>query len=125
MKEEILVEKLLRAELIVMEYLWKKDSLVTKKEIVKEMRQVYRWHKSTIKILLKRLVDKGYLARYIIKFQSYYKIIIDNKEYYAFKKKVLKSSKSRKIMRSLTTTHKSISKEKLDALEEYYRNLEE
>ncbi|TQX10770.1 BlaI/MecI/CopY family transcriptional regulator, partial [Clostridioides difficile] len=25
----------------------------------------------------------------------------------------------------LTTTHKSISKEKLDALEEYYRNLEE
>ncbi|AXU30933.1 TPA: BlaI/MecI/CopY family transcriptional regulator [Clostridioides difficile] len=125
MKEEILVEKLLRAELIVMEYLWKKDSLVTKKEIVKEMRQVYRWHKSTIKILLKRLVDKGYLARDIIKFQSHYKIIIDNKEYYAFKKKVLKSSKSRKIMRSLTTTHKSISKEKLDALEEYYRNLEE
>ncbi|HBF2453538.1 BlaI/MecI/CopY family transcriptional regulator [Clostridioides difficile] len=125
MKEEILVEKLLRAELIVMEYLWKKDSLVTKKEIVKEMRQVYRWHKSTIKILLKRLVDKGYLAIDIIKFQSHYKIIIDNKEYYAFKKKVLKSSKSRKIMRSLTTTHKSISKEKLDALEEYYRNLEE
>lgn len=125
MKEEILVEKLLRAELIVMEYLWKKDSLVTKKEIVKEMRQVYRWHKSTIKILLKRLVDKGYLARDIIKFQSHYKIIIDNKEYYAFKKKVLKSSKSRKIMRSLTTTHKSISKEKLDSLEEYYRNLEE
>ena len=125
MKEEILVEKLLRAELIVMEYLWKKDSLVTKKEIVKEMRQVYGWHKSTIKILLKRLVGKGYLARDIIKFQSHYKIIIDNKEYYAFKKKVLKSSKSRKIMRSLTTTHKSISKEKLDALEEYYRNLEE
>ncbi|ENY8367993.1 TPA: BlaI/MecI/CopY family transcriptional regulator [Clostridioides difficile] len=125
MKEEILIEKLLRAELIVMEYLWKKDYLIPKKEIVKEMRQVYGWHKSTIKILLKRLVDKGYLARDIIKFQSHYKIIIDNKEYYAFKKKVLKSSKSRKIMRSLTTTHKSISKEKLDALEEYYRNLEE
>ncbi|PBF64730.1 BlaI/MecI/CopY family transcriptional regulator [Clostridioides difficile] len=125
MKEEILVEKLLRAELIVMEYLWKKDSLVTKKEIVKEMRQVYRWHKSTIKILLKRLVDKGYLARDIIKFQSHYKIIIDNKEYYAFKKKVLKSSKSRKIMRSLTTIHKNVSKEKLDLLDEYYRNLKE
>ncbi|TQX18892.1 BlaI/MecI/CopY family transcriptional regulator [Clostridioides difficile] len=125
MKEEILVEKLLRAELIVMEYLWKKDSLVTKKEIVKEMRQVYRWHKSTIKILLKRLVDKRYLARYIINFQSYYKIIIDNKEYYTFKKKVLKSSKSIKIMHSLTTIHKNVSKEKLDLLDEYYRNLKE
>lgn len=125
MKEEVLIEKLLRAELIVMEYLWKKDYLMPKKEIVKEMRRVCGWHKSTIKILLKRLVEKGYLARDIIKFQSHYKIIIDNEEYYAFKKKVLKSSKSRKIMRSLTTTHKNVSKEKLDSLEEYYKNLKE
>ncbi|WP_131027801.1 BlaI/MecI/CopY family transcriptional regulator [Clostridioides difficile] len=125
MKEEILIEKLLRAELIVMEYLWKKDTLVPKKEIVKEIKQIYGWHKSTIKILLKRLVDKRYLARYIIKFQSHYKIIIENKENYTFKKKVLKSSKSIKIMRSLTTTHKNVSKEKLDLLDEYYRNLKE
>ncbi|HGM3509481.1 TPA: hypothetical protein ACKOR7_004100 [Clostridioides difficile] len=48
-----------------------------------------------------------------------------NEEYYAFKKKVLKSSKSRKIMRSFTITHKSMSKEKLDSLEEYYKNLKE
>ncbi|HHY0055705.1 TPA: hypothetical protein ACVT6I_000328 [Clostridioides difficile] len=41
MKEEILIEKLLRAELIVMEYLWKKDTLVPKKEIVKEIKQIY------------------------------------------------------------------------------------
>ncbi|NJJ37106.1 BlaI/MecI/CopY family transcriptional regulator [Clostridioides difficile] len=125
MKEEMLVEKLLRAELIVMEYLWEKDSKMPKKEIVKDIKQMYGWHKSTIKTLLKRLLDKGYLARDIIKFQSHYKIIIDNEEYYAFKKKVLKSSKSRKIMRSLTTTHKNVSKEKLDSLEEYYRNLKE
>ncbi|MCC0660644.1 BlaI/MecI/CopY family transcriptional regulator [Clostridioides sp. ZZV14-6154] len=125
MKEEILIEKLLRAELIVMEYLWKKDSIMSKKEIVTDIKQMYGWHKSTIKILLKRLVDKGYLARDIIKFQSHYKIIIDNKEYYAFKKKVLKSSKNRKIIRSLTTTHKNVSKEKLDSLEEYYKNLKE
>ncbi|MFN1776518.1 hypothetical protein ACK2F5_08635 [Clostridioides difficile] len=31
MKEEILIEKLLRVELIVMEYLWKKDTLMPKK----------------------------------------------------------------------------------------------
>ncbi|MGO0903560.1 BlaI/MecI/CopY family transcriptional regulator [Clostridioides difficile] len=125
MKEEMLVEKLLRAELIVMEYLWKKDSIMSKKEIVTDIKQMYGWHRSTIKILLKRLLDKGYLARDIIKFQSHYKIIIDNEEYYAFRKKVLKSSKSRKIMRSLTTTHKNVSKEKLDSLEEYYKNLKE
>ncbi|WP_236876424.1 BlaI/MecI/CopY family transcriptional regulator, partial [Clostridioides difficile] len=125
LKEEILIEKLLRAELIVMEYLWKKDTLMPKKEIVKEIKQIYGWHKSTIKILLKRLVDKRYLARYIINFQSYYKIIIDSKEYYTFKKKVLKSSKSIKIMHSLTTIHKNVSKEKLDLLDEYYRNLKE
>ncbi|HCU3094824.1 TPA: BlaI/MecI/CopY family transcriptional regulator, partial [Clostridioides difficile] len=46
-------------------------------------------------------------------------------EYYTFKKKVLKSSKSRKIKHSLTTTHKNVSKEKLDPLDEYYRNLKE
>ncbi|PBF58712.1 BlaI/MecI/CopY family transcriptional regulator [Clostridioides difficile] len=114
MKEEILIEKLLRAELIVMEYLWKKDTLMPKKEIVKEIKQIYGWHKSTIKILLKRLVDKRYLARYIINFQSYYKIIIDSKEYYTFKKKILKSRKSIKIMHSLTTIHKNVSKEHLD-----------
>ncbi|EML6498775.1 TPA: BlaI/MecI/CopY family transcriptional regulator [Clostridioides difficile] len=125
MKEEMLVEKLLRAELIIMEYLWKKDSIMSKKEIITDIKQMYGWHKSTIKILLKRLLDKGYLARDIIKFQSHYKIIIDNEEYYAFKKKMLKSSKSRKIMHSLTTTHKNISKEKLDSLEEYYKNLKE
>ncbi|HBH1809693.1 TPA: BlaI/MecI/CopY family transcriptional regulator [Clostridioides difficile] len=125
MKEEILIEKLLRAELIVMEYLCKKDTLMPKKEIVKEIKQIYGWHKSTIKILLKRLVGKRYLARYIINFQYHYKIIIDSKEYYTFKKKVLKSSKSIKIMRSLTTTHKNVSKEKLDLLDEYYRNLKE
>lgn len=125
MKEEILIEKLLRAELIVMEYLCKKDTLMPKKEIVKEIKQIYGCHKSTIKILLKRLVAKRYLARYIINFQYHYKIIIDNKEYYTFKKKVLKSSKSIKIMRSLTTTHKNVSKEKLDLLDEYYRNLKE
>ena len=125
MKEEILIEKLLRVELIVMEYLWKKDTLMPKKKIVKEIKQIYGWHKSTIKILLKRLVDKRYLARYITNFPSYYKIIIDNKEYYTFKKKVLKSSKSIKIMHSLTTIHKNVSKEKLDLLDEYYRNLKE
>ncbi|WP_272865927.1 hypothetical protein [Clostridioides difficile] len=32
MKEEILIEKLLRVELIVMEYLWKKDTLMPKKK---------------------------------------------------------------------------------------------
>ncbi|EGT4910051.1 BlaI/MecI/CopY family transcriptional regulator, partial [Clostridioides difficile] len=29
------------------------------------------------------------------------------------------------IMRSLTTTHKNVRKEKLDLLDEYYRNLKE
>ncbi|NMS89857.1 BlaI/MecI/CopY family transcriptional regulator [Clostridioides difficile] len=125
MEEEMSIEKLLRAELIIMEYLWKKDSIMSKKEIVKDIKQIYGWHKSTIKILLKGLVYKDYLDRYIIKFQSHYEIIIDKEDYYAFKKKVLKSSKSRKIMNSLTTVHKSISKERLDSIEESYKNLKE
>ncbi len=88
MKEEIIIEKLLRTELIIMKYLWKKDSKMSKKEIIKDIKQIYRWHKRTIKILLRRLVDKGYLARDIIKFQSHYKIIIDNEKYYTFNLKV-------------------------------------
>ncbi|MER0278617.1 BlaI/MecI/CopY family transcriptional regulator [Clostridioides difficile] len=41
---------------------------MSKKEIIKDIKQIYRWHKRTIKILLRRLVDKCYLARDIIKF---------------------------------------------------------
>lgn len=125
MEEEILIEKLLRAELIIMKYLWKKDSIMSKKEIIKDIKQIYRWHKSTIKILLKRLVDKGYLARYIIKFQYHYKVIIDNEKYYTFRKKALKASRSIKIMHSFTTIHKFISKDKLGSIEESYKNLKE
>ncbi|MGX9755759.1 BlaI/MecI/CopY family transcriptional regulator [Clostridioides difficile] len=125
MGEETLIEGLARAEFVVMNYLWEKDSLTSKKEIIREIKQMCGWHRSTIKIVLKRLIYKGFLARDIIRFQSYYKIIIDSEEYDAFSKKVLKSTKNRRIIRSLTTTHKSISNEKLDKLEEYYRNLEE
>ncbi|MGO0862073.1 BlaI/MecI/CopY family transcriptional regulator, partial [Clostridioides difficile] len=77
-----------------------------------------------IKTVLKGLIYKDFLTRDIIKFQSYYKIIIASEEYDTFKKKVLKSTKNRKIICSLTTIHKPISKEQLDYLEEYYRNLE-
>lgn len=125
MEEEILIEQLVRAEFVVMCYLWEKDSLISKKEIIRDIKQIYGWHKSTIKIILKGLICKDFLARDIIRFQSHYKIIITSEEYDTFKKKVLKSTKNRKIIRSLTTTHKSISKEKLYYLEEYYRNFEE
>lgn len=125
MKDDALVEQLLRGELILMEYLWKKDSLISKKQIINDMKQMYGWHKSTITTLLKRLLEKGFLAKDIIKFRSHYKIIIGNKEYYTFKKKVLKSKKNRKIIRSLSTSHKPISRERLNQLEEYFINLKE
>lgn len=110
---------------MVMNYLWEKSSLTSKKEIIRDIKQMYGQHKSTLKIVLKGLIFKGFLARDIIRFQLYYKIIITSEEYDTFKKKVLKSTKNRKIIHSLTTIHKPMSKEKLDYLEEYYRNLEE
>ncbi|MGX9755850.1 BlaI/MecI/CopY family transcriptional regulator [Clostridioides difficile] len=124
MEEELLIEGLLKSELVVMNYLWEKDSLTSKKEIIRDINKMYGWHKSTIKTVLKGLIYKDFLTRDIIKFQSYYKIIIASEEYDTFKKKVLKSTKNRKIICSLTTIHKPISKEQLDYLEEYYRNLE-
>ncbi|MCC0667498.1 BlaI/MecI/CopY family transcriptional regulator [Clostridioides sp. ZZV14-6153] len=125
MEEEILIEGLVRAEFVVMNYLWEKGSLISKKEIIRDIKQMYGWHKSTIKIVLKGLICKDFLAREIIRFQLHYKIIITSEEYDIFNKKVLKSTKNRKIIHSLTTIHKPVSKEKLDYLEEYYRNLEE
>ncbi|MCC0634163.1 BlaI/MecI/CopY family transcriptional regulator [Clostridioides sp. ZZV15-6388] len=125
MEEEILIEGLVRVEFVVMNYLWEKGSLISKKEIIRDIKQMYGWHKSTIKIVLKGLICKDFLAREIIRFQSHYKIIITSEEYDTFNKKVLKSTKNRKIIHSLTTIHKPMSKEKLDYLEEYYRNLEE
>ncbi|WLD28681.1 MULTISPECIES: hypothetical protein [unclassified Clostridioides] len=41
MEEEILIEGLVRVEFMVMNYLWEKGSLTSKKEIIRDIKQMY------------------------------------------------------------------------------------
>ncbi|NMS91402.1 transcriptional regulator [Clostridioides difficile] len=81
MKEEIIISKLRRGELMLMEYLWRKKSILYKKEIIEAMKNRYKWRKSTTKILLKRLVKMKVLKKKIVSFKSDYEVLVTKKEY--------------------------------------------
>ncbi|HDN3384564.1 TPA: transcriptional regulator, partial [Clostridioides difficile] len=51
MKQQEVVNKLRRGELMLMEYLWRKNSILSKKEIIEAMKKRYKWRKSTTEIL--------------------------------------------------------------------------
>ncbi|HGZ2560252.1 TPA: BlaI/MecI/CopY family transcriptional regulator [Clostridioides difficile] len=54
----MLIQSLKRGELIVMKIFWKRNSRISRKEIIRICNEKHKWQKSTTKILLKRLVKK-------------------------------------------------------------------
>lgn len=81
MKQQEVVNKLRRGELMLMEYLWRKKSILSKKEIIEAMKDRYKWRKSTTEILLKRLVKMKTLKKKRIGFQFSYEVLVTKKEY--------------------------------------------
>ncbi|CCL62961.1 BlaI/MecI/CopY family transcriptional regulator [Clostridioides difficile] len=81
MEQQEVVNKLRRGELMLMEYLWRKKSILSKKEIIEAMKDRYKWRKSTTEILLKRLVKMKTLKKKRIGFQFSYEVLVTKKEY--------------------------------------------
>lgn len=66
---------------MLMEYMWRKKSILSKKEIILAMQERYKWRKSTTEILLKRLVKMKVLKKKRIGFQFSYEVLLTKKEY--------------------------------------------
>ncbi|HBG1486699.1 BlaI/MecI/CopY family transcriptional regulator [Clostridioides difficile] len=81
MEQQEVVNKLRRGELMLMEYLWRKKSILSKKEIIEAMKDRYKWRKSTTEILLKRLVKMKTLKKKRIGFELNYEVLVTKKEY--------------------------------------------
>ncbi|OYO86886.1 transcriptional regulator, partial [Clostridioides difficile] len=70
MEQQEVIDKLHRGELMLMEYMWRKKSILSKIEIIKVMQERYKWRKSTTEILLKRLVKMKILNKKRVGFKS-------------------------------------------------------
>ncbi|BDE77329.1 transcriptional regulator [Clostridioides difficile] len=81
MEQQDVIDKLRRGELMLMEYLWRKKTILSKKEIIEAMKKRYKWRKSTTEILLKRLVKMKTLKKKRISFQFSYEVLVTKKEY--------------------------------------------
>nr|UWI48498.1 BlaI/MecI/CopY family transcriptional regulator [Clostridioides difficile] len=81
MEQQEVIDKLRRGELMLMEYLWRKKSILSKKEIIKAMQERHKWRKSTTEILLKRLVKMKILNKKKVGFELNYEVLVTKKEY--------------------------------------------
>ncbi|EGT5231471.1 transcriptional regulator [Clostridioides difficile] len=107
MKQQEVVNKLRRGELMLMEYLWRKKSVLSKKEIIEAMKKRYKWRKSTTEILLKRLVKMKTLKKKIISFNFSYEVLVTKKEYLnAIKEERDISKYDNFFIRMFTTIHR-------------------
>ncbi|MGS5517058.1 BlaI/MecI/CopY family transcriptional regulator [Clostridioides difficile] len=107
MEQQEVVNKLHRGELMMMEYLWRKKSVLSKKEIIEAMKDRYKWRKSTTEILLKRLVKMKTLKRKRIGFQFSYEVLVNKKEYLNARKEERDTSKYENLfIRMFSTIHR-------------------
>lgn len=81
MERQEVESKLRRGELMLMEYMWKEKSTLSKKEIEVAMKEKYKWRKSTTEILLERLVKMRILKKKRAGFQLNYEVLVNKKEY--------------------------------------------
>ncbi|ENY8941437.1 BlaI/MecI/CopY family transcriptional regulator [Clostridioides difficile] len=107
MEQQEVMDKLRRGELILMEYMWRKKSILSKKEIILAMQERYKWRKSTTEILLKRLVKMKVLNKKRTGFKLNYKVLVTKKEYLSARKEERNTSRDNNFfIRIFTTIHK-------------------
>lgn len=107
MEQQEVIDKLRRGELMLMEYMWRKKSILSKKEIILAMQERYKWRKSTTEILLKRLVKMKILNRKRVNFKLNYEVLVNKKEYLNARKEEGYTSRYNNLfIRIFTTIHK-------------------
>ncbi|HBF0343865.1 TPA: BlaI/MecI/CopY family transcriptional regulator [Clostridioides difficile] len=81
------IPKIPQTELKVMKFIWKKNDIVTSKEVAKAMEFEYSWKMTTTLTILSRLVIKRFLASERIGRITHYTILITKKDYKVFETK--------------------------------------
>ncbi|HBG0291778.1 TPA: BlaI/MecI/CopY family transcriptional regulator [Clostridioides difficile] len=107
MEQQEVIDKLRRGELMLMEYMWRKKTILSKKEIILAMQERYKWRKSTTEILLKRLVKMKILNKKRVNFKLNYEVLVNKKEYLNARKEEGYTSRYNNLfIRIFTTIHK-------------------
>lgn len=78
------MQKIPKAELKVMKFIWVKNDIVTSKEVVEAMEHDCNWKATTTLTVLSRLVNKRFLSSERIKRMAHYTILITKQEYKVF-----------------------------------------
>ncbi|MCC0783657.1 BlaI/MecI/CopY family transcriptional regulator [Clostridioides sp. ES-S-0108-01] len=105
------MQKIPRAELKVMKFIWDKDDIVTSKEVIEAMKLEYSWKATTTLTFLSKLTIKRFLASERIKRITHYTILITKEEYKAFETK-----------RFLEEIHSNSIESLIVSLEDCYKN---
>ncbi|ERM44313.1 penicillinase repressor family protein [Clostridioides difficile DA00130] len=109
---------------MLMEYLWNKKSILSKKEIIEAMKKRYKWRKSTTEILLKRLVKMKTLKKKRIGFQFSYEVLVTKKEYLNARKEERDISKYDNFFARIFTTIHKRDKMTEEQLKAFIKNME-
>ncbi|SJV86154.1 regulatory protein [Clostridioides difficile] len=124
MEQQDVIDKLRRGELMLMEYLWNKKSILSKKEIIEAMKKRYKRRKSTTEILLKRLVKMKTLKKKRIGFQFSYEVLVTKKEYLNARKEERDISKYDNFFARIFTTIHKRDKMTEEQLKAFIKNME-
>ncbi|MCC0644056.1 BlaI/MecI/CopY family transcriptional regulator [Clostridioides sp. ZZV14-6150] len=122
------VNKLPHAELKVMKYIWGVDDVLASRDVIEAMKLKYDWKKSTTLTFLKNLVDKGFLTTNKVDRCTHYTIAIKETDYLRVETKSFFSfmhNNSFKSFISALHDDEVLDEEKLNKLEDYFKNLQE
>ncbi|EGT5367713.1 TPA: BlaI/MecI/CopY family transcriptional regulator [Clostridioides difficile] len=124
----MLNKKLPHAELKLMKYIWGVDDVLASRDVIEAMKLKYDWKKSTTLTFLKNLVDKGFLTTDKVDRCTHYTIAIKEKDYLKVETKSFFSfmhNNSFKSFISALHDDEELDYDKLDRLEEEFRNLKD
>ncbi|MGO0881677.1 BlaI/MecI/CopY family transcriptional regulator [Clostridioides difficile] len=123
------ISKLPEAELKVMRYIWESDRILTSREIVEAMEQKYEWKDTTTFTVLKRLQRREFLETEKIDKHTHYNVLVKEKQYQRFEtREFIKNIHKNSVKSLISALHRDdeeLDDEKLDKLEEEFRNLKD
>ncbi|UWD48733.1 BlaI/MecI/CopY family transcriptional regulator [Clostridioides difficile] len=123
------ISKLPEAELKVMRYIWESDRILTSREIVEAMEQKYEWKDTTTFTVLKRLQRREFLETEKIDKHTHYNVLVKEKQYQRFEtREFIKNIHKNSVKSLISALHRDdeeLDDEKLNKLEEDFRNLKD
>ncbi|MCC0697242.1 BlaI/MecI/CopY family transcriptional regulator [Clostridioides sp. ES-S-0048-02] len=78
------IQKIPKSELKIMKFIWKLNTDLSSKDVIKAMEYEYDWKSTTTLTLLSKLVKRGFLEADKINKITHYKILTTKKAYLQF-----------------------------------------